>query len=134
VNLINLKVFGPLNLATKVVLPQDQTLTFNFDVSTLKPSGLPAGSPLGAGTSLSGYNWNALSVQFINQQNKPIAAPLKNVKVSGTVVTFDVDFPFTANLLNGFTIAAVTVGSGPFDSAPAVAAQTLFGPGLIEVN
>lgn len=109
-------------------------MTFNFDVATLKVAGLPANSPLGAGTSLSGYNWNALSVQFINQQNKPVAAPLKNIKVSGTVVTFDVDFPFTANLLNGLTIAAVTVGQGPFASAGAVAAQTLFGPGLIEVN
>ncbi|TID26957.1 late sexual development protein [Venturia nashicola] len=133
-NLINLKIFGPLNLATKVVLPQDQTLTFNFDVSTLKVAGLPKNSPLGAGTPLSGYDWNALSVQFINGQNTPISAPLKNIKVSGTVVTFDVFFPFTANLLNGLTIAAVTVGSGPFISANAVALQTLFGPGLIEVN
>jgi hypothetical protein len=115
-------------------LPQDQTLTFNFDVKTLTAAGLPASSPLGAGTPLTGYNWNTLSVQFINQQNKPVPAPLKNIKVSGTVLTFDVDFPFTANLLNGLTIAAVTVGQGPFASAGEVAAQTLFGPGLIEVN
>lgn len=59
---------------------------------------------------------------------------MKNVKVSGTIVTFDVLFPFTANLLDGLTIAAVTVGNGPFVSADAVAVQTLFGPGLIEVN
>ncbi|QDS70671.1 hypothetical protein FKW77_001237 [Venturia effusa] len=133
-NLINLKVFGPLNLATKTVLAQDQTLAFTFDVSTLKAAGLPSNSPLSAGTALSGYNWNALSVQFINGQNTPISAPLKNVKVSGTVVTFDAFFPFTANLLDGLTIAAVTVGSGPFASADAVALQTLFGPGLIEVD
>lgn len=73
-------------------------------------------------------------MQFINGQNTPISAPLKNIKVSGTVVTFDVFFPFTANLLNGLTIAAVTIGSGPFANADAVALQTLFGPGLIEVN
>jgi hypothetical protein len=36
--------------------------------------------------------------------------------------------------VNGLTIAAVTNSAGPFESASEVAAATLFGPGLIEVN
>jgi hypothetical protein len=130
-NLINLKIFGPLNLATKNVLPQDQTLTFTFDIKTLLPN--VAIAALTPTTDITKYDWTTLSLQLINGQNTPISEPLQNVRVSGSVVTFDAQFPFTANLLDGLTIGAVTVGSG-FANADAVALKTLFGPALIEVN
>jgi hypothetical protein len=130
-NLINLKVFGPLNLATANVLPQDQTLTFTFDIKTLLPN--VAIAALGPTTNLANYDWTTLSLQYINGQNTPVGVALQNVRVSGTVVTFNAKFPFTANLLDGLTIGAVAVGTG-FASADAVALKTLFAPALIEVN
>jgi len=130
-NLINLKIFGPLNLATQNVLPQDQTLTFTFDIKTLLPN--VAIAALTPTTDITKYDWTTLSLQLINGQNTPISEPLQNVRVSGTVVTFDALFPFTANLLDGLTIGAVTVGTG-FANADAVALKTLFAPALIEVN
>jgi hypothetical protein len=60
--------------------------------------------------------------------------PFQNVQVAGTVVTFDASFPYTANFLNGLTIAAVTLGSGPFANAQAVADAAIFAPAFIEVN
>jgi hypothetical protein len=75
-----------------------------------------------------------LSLVLINQQNTPIIEPLKNVQVKDTVVTFTALFPFEKNILNGLTIAAVTIGKGPFASAKDVADASLFAPGLIEVN
>jgi hypothetical protein len=83
----------------------------------------------------SGFNWGSsgLYLQYINQQNVPIGVPLLNPKLSGTVVTFDANFPFEENLLNSLTIAAVTVGTN-FTDARDVATHTLFAPALIEVN
>ncbi len=36
--------------------------------------------------------------------------------------------------VNGLTIAVITNSAGPFSSADEVAAATLFGPGLVEIN
>jgi len=127
-NLINLPIFGVLNLATKNIQPVDQTLTFTFDVKTL-----PSNTFISATTDLSKFDWTTLTLQYINQQNVPIPEPLTNVRVTGTVVTFDAFFPFVENLMNGLTIGAVTVGSG-FATADQVADKTLFAPALIEIN
>jgi hypothetical protein len=83
----------------------------------------------------SGFNWgqSGLYLTYINQQNLPISVPLQSPQHTGTVVTFNADFPFEENLLNSLTIAAVTVGSN-FTDANDVAAHTLFAPALIEVN
>lgn len=81
------------------------------------------------------FDWSSsnLYLQYINQQNTPISEPLQNVKISGTTVTFNANFPFVENELNSLTLAAVTVGTN-FTSANDVAAHTLFAPALIEVN
>ncbi|KAF2402085.1 late sexual development protein [Trichodelitschia bisporula] len=118
-NEIPLSIFGVLKLVTPTVKPMDQTLTFSFD--------------LGSTTDFSHYDWSQLTLQYINQQNVPVAEPLTNVRVSGTVITFDALFPFNEFLMNGLTIAAVTVGTG-FTSAVDVSKATLFAPALIEVN
>jgi len=55
------------------------------------------------------------------------------VKVQGSKVTFNAQFPFVENLLNGLTLGAVTIGSG-FDTAVQVSNSSLFAPVLIEVN
>jgi len=73
-------------------------------------------------------------VTFINQQNVPVTSNITNVQSSGDVVTFEASFAFADLIAQGLTIAAVTKGSDAFASVPDVAAATVFGPGLIELN
>jgi hypothetical protein len=128
-NLINLNIFGTLNLLTNKVLAQDQNLQFSFDVNSLKNAKLNNTANI-----TPSYDWTKTSLVYISQQNTPIVEPFQNVQVSGTVVTFEVAFPYTANFLNGLTIAAVTLGNGPFASAQDVANAAIFAPAFIEVN
>jgi len=76
---------------------------------------------------------SAYSVVFINQQNVPITSPITNVQTTDGFVTFEAYFAFADLIAKGLTIAVVTKGAGPFASVPAVAAATVFGPGLIEL-
>jgi len=142
-DLIKLKIFGVLTLDTKVVQPTDQNLMFSFDIASLAQSNiLPTGFGSansaqwfkGSSLDLTKVDYTTLSVVYINQQNVPVVEPLLQPKISGTVVSFNAVFPFQEKLLNGLTLAAITVGSGPFANAQAVANATLFGPALIEVN
>jgi hypothetical protein len=73
-------------------------------------------------------------VVFINQQNVPVVQPITVSPSNNNLVTFSAPFPYSKNEMNGLTIAAVVQGSGPFADVDAVAAATLFGPGLIEIN
>jgi hypothetical protein len=82
----------------------------------------------------SNYDWSQVSLVYINQQNLPIVEKLQNVEINGFIVSFEAFFPFEENLLNSLTIAAVTKNAGPFANASEVADNTLFAPGLIEVN
>ena len=147
-----LKLFGVLNLLTSNIQPKDQNLQFSFDIKSLAASNIihtvdanntddghggPHGGNNGGnhgGSYDNNYDWNQVSLVYINQQNTPIVEKLQNIKVQGSVVTFDAFFPFEEDLLNSLTIAAVTKSSGPFANANAVAADTLFAPALIEVN
>jgi hypothetical protein len=120
-NIIKLPVFAPLSvLTTPDVIINSQTVSFTVTADTTNwPSG----------------NSTPLSLVYINQQNTPVVQKIENIKVDGTTITFDAAFPFNAGTFgNGLTIAAVTKTSGPFTSADAVAQDTLFGPGLIEIN
>jgi hypothetical protein len=145
------QIFGVLNVDTKPIEPKDQDLKFSFDVKSLFNSrGLFSSSSSGSydgdynkygqyfksGSDMdySKFDYSSLSLVLINQQNTPIVEPLKNVQVKGSVVSFTASFPFEENLLNSLTIAAVTIGKGPFASANDVANASLFAPGLIEVN
>ncbi|KAK5046585.1 hypothetical protein LTR84_007346 [Exophiala bonariae] len=111
-NLIGLPIFAPLTVITSPIAANDQTLQFS----------VAAAPPAGA------------SVVYINGQNTPIVQPISNVNVQNGVATFQAAFPYTENLLNGLTIAALVNGSGPFADAEAVAKATIAGPGLIEIN
>ena len=129
---INLPIFGTLEVTTKKIIPeQDQTLSFSVDIETL------SGLSTSAGPNKSNYQSydyeSLLSLQYINQQDVPIEAKVSNINLQGTVVTFDADFPATADTLNSLTIAAVVVGHN-FTTAAAVANATLFGPALIDIN
>ncbi|KXS93401.1 hypothetical protein AC579_10230 [Pseudocercospora musae] len=113
-NVIPLPIFGALSVDTQNIQAKDQNLSFSFKAN---------------GTASHDF-----SLVYINQQNLPVVEQPKNIKVSGGKVSFQADFPFSANLMNGLPISAVTKSAGPFTDADAVAADTLFGPGLIEIN
>ena len=117
-NTIALKVFQPLAVVTSPVQANSQNLQFSY---TKAPGGWSGDA-------------SSLSVVYINQQNLPVVEPLQGVSVSGNTVTFNAYFPYAENEMNGLTIAAVTTSKGPFATADDVAAATVFGPGLIEIN
>lgn len=70
---------------------------------------------------------------YINQMNPPIVVPLRMVSMNEMVVA-EALFPYGEHLMNGLTIAAITVDKGPFADANSVAEKTVFGPGLIVVD
>ena len=109
-----LPVFGTLTVDTKNIEPKDQKLSFTISSEI---------------SDLSDY-----SLVLINQQNLPIVEKIVNVQKSNGKITFEAEFPGATFIMDGLTIAAITQNAGPFADAPAVAAATLFGPGLIEVN
>ncbi|KIW13205.1 hypothetical protein PV08_08392 [Exophiala spinifera] len=113
-NLIDLPIFLPLTVNTSPIQPKDQTLSFSVPVDKSSP---PSG----------------LSLVYINSQNVPIVEKIQNAQVADGVATFDAFFPYSENLLNGLTIAALTSSAGPFTSAEDVAKVTIAGPGLIEI-
>ncbi|KAK5121782.1 hypothetical protein LTR85_004657 [Meristemomyces frigidus] len=107
-------ILGALTVDTQNIQLKDQTLTFTVESNS---------------TDFSQY-----SVVFVNQQNVPVVEKITNVKSSDGTITFDAEFPGADLIMDGLTIAAVTKTAGPFASVPEVAADSLFGPGLIEVN
>lgn len=111
-NLIALPIFAPLTVVTSPIAPNDQTL--QFSVASAPPAGA--------------------SIVYINGQNTPIVQQISNINVQNGVASFQAPFPYSDNLLNGLTIAALVNGSGPFADAEAVAKATIAGPGLIEIN
>ncbi|KAL1594309.1 hypothetical protein SLS60_010066 [Paraconiothyrium brasiliense] len=116
INTIPLNTFKPLNVLTQNIEPKDQQIQFSFNLSAVD------------------VDVESLSLVLINAQNKPIVEKLEGTDVNEGVVTFQADFPFEDSLLYGLSIAAVTHSAESFDSADDVAKQTIFGPGLIEVN
>ena len=116
INTIGLPVFGALNVLTPNIAAQDSNIQFSF-------------APSNGVNSADG-----LSLVYINQQNKPIVQAITGAQNQGGQITFSAPFPYTANVMNGLTIAAVTRGAGPFTNVDDVAKAALYGPGLIEIN
>jgi hypothetical protein len=115
-NTIDLPVFKPLTITGRYVDPKLQLIDFSI-------------------APISGANYSSLSITYINQQNIPVVEPLQSVHVGADAVTFKATFPFNGTTFgNGLTIAALTQGATSFASAKDVAAKTIAGPGLIEVN
>ena len=74
------------------------------------------------------------AVVYITGQNLPVTVPILSSEFARGVTRFTASFPFEEGFANGLTIAAVVNGTGSFATPDAVAAATLYGPGLIEVN
>ncbi|KAL8710592.1 MAG: hypothetical protein Q9220_004816 [cf. Caloplaca sp. 1 TL-2023] len=76
------------------------------------------------------------SVVYISGQNLPVTVPISQIfqpPGSGETVV-RADFPFDLGFANGLTIAAIVNGASNLQNPDAVAAATIYGPGLIEVN
>ena len=109
-------VFKALTVVTTPIAPKDQLLSFSVALNKSTPT-------------------DNLSLVLINGQNTPLVQPIQNLQVSSdNVATFQASFPYTANVLDGLTIAALTSTGSGLTSAEDVAKVTIAGPGLIEVN
>jgi hypothetical protein len=134
---IALPIFQTLTVDTQNIQPATQTLQFSVTINANHTEGgwkRHGSHAPGSGPEQGPSYYSSLSVVYINQQNLPVVEPITNVYIQGNTVTFDAQFPFDQFLMNGLTIAAVTKTAGPFASADAVAKDTIFGPGLIEIN
>lgn len=110
---INLTTFGPL---TVVTTPEPKNMTLEFAV----PGKV---SP------------DANSIVYLSGQNVPLTVPISAVREFAGMYHFEASFPFESGFANGLTIAALVKGAGKtFASNDAVAADTVYGPGLIEVG
>lgn len=107
------------------VAAQDQSLQFTADLS--------AGAPCEGWESYVGGSGDGLYVTYLTGQNVPVSEPITDVSWDGNVISFCAFFPYSANVMDGFSIAALTVG-GSFASADDIPADTLAAPGLIQVN
>ena len=109
---INLQTFGALSVLTA---PKPHNMVLEFE----------AAGPV---------DCKADSVVYLSGQNVPVTVPIKSEPVNkGGKYVFSAEFPFADGFADGLTIAAVVKGTGNFTDNDAVAAATLFGPGLIEV-
>ncbi|KAK5712624.1 hypothetical protein LTR17_017877 [Elasticomyces elasticus] len=115
----SIPIFGVLTITTdpsKIILA-DTNLSFSVE------------------TPSSASDVSAWSVAFLNQQNVPVISKVTNVKVNNGVATFDAWFPAGTNIMAALTISAVVQGdASKLTSVAEVAAATIFGPGLIEIN
>ena len=76
-----------------------------------------------------------VSMVYISGQNIPVTVPISNINSNGGKTFFFAPFPYDSGFARGLTIGALVSGSMPsFNSSADVAAATLYGPALIEVN
>lgn len=111
---INLPIFKPLDITTK---PEPRNMTLKFSVD----------GPVDPDTQ---------SIVYLSGQNLPLTVPISGRRTGrhGDGTRFSAEFPFEAGFANGLTMAAVVKGKGTFASPKDVAAATVYGPGLIEVD
>jgi len=122
---INLPIFPPLMTnggAVAAIEPQDQDLSFAAELSSSD-----------AAKQYVGGDGSNLYLTYTTGQQLPISVPLKNVQWSGNHISFSAEFPFSKNVMQGFSHAALTTKNS-FESADAVVEAALAGPGVIQVN
>lgn len=74
------------------------------------------------------------SIVYLSGQNLPVTRRISEPTHVGDLTHFTADFPFEGRFADGLTIAALVNGTGNFKTNDAVAAATVYGPGLIELN
>lgn len=106
------------------VSPQDQTLEFSADLTA---------SPAAGWAKYVGGNGDGLYVTYLTGQNVPVSEPVSGVSWNGNVISFKALFPFSENVMEGLSIAALTTKCD-FTSPDDIPDATLAAPGLIQVN
>lgn len=75
------------------------------------------------------------SLVYLSGQNLPVTVPISAVNSVEGMSYFNASFPFQMGFAKGLTVAAVVKGTGmEFANSTEVAAATLYGPGIIEVD
>lgn len=124
---IDIPIFPPLGVlsgsAGADVEARDQTLAFEADLSGIAESA----------QKYVGGDGSGLFVTYLTGQNLPVSEPVSNVSWDGKIIKFDAFFPFSANIMEGLSIAALTT-AGNFSAADDLPGATLAAPGLIQVN
>lgn len=116
INTIPLKTFKGLTVVSTNLKPVTQNIKFSF-------------------TNLPGlYATDDLKVVYLNGQNTPVVKLLQNVQTVGDTVSFEAAFPYDEFVMSGLTVVAVTMGKDTFANANEVAAATIYGPGLLELD
>lgn len=116
-NTIPFTVFPPLKVLNNYIPSRNTTLSYQ-----IQPTSLATIS-------------SSSCVAYITGQDVPVVVPVTNIQKTGDgSIIFDAELPFDEGFSNGLTIAAVVSSAGPFADANAVAAKTLFGPGLLEIS
>lgn len=140
-----LTIFDILTVVNPPTTPTNQKVTFRLKTFSQKTKSSGAGAAAdfvsshdNSTTTPQQQQQYSLFLTYINQLNAPISVPIEDAKkihddAEGSTIEFSANFPGADNLMNGLTIAAVTKGKDFVDVA-AAAMNTLFGPGLIEIN
>lgn len=147
-----LTIFDLLTVVNPPTTPMNQKVMFRlktFSQKMFEFSGEAAADSVSShdnSTTAPHQQQDNLFLTYINQLNAPISVPIEDAKKinndnhnndnddhSSITIQFSANFPGADNLMNGLTIAAVTKGKD-FVDVGAVANNTLFGPGLIEIN
>lgn len=101
---------------------KDQALSFEADLTGVQ----------GAEKYCGGQS-DGLFVTYLTGQNLPVSEPVTKVSWDGKKIKFEAQFPFSANVMDGLSVAALTT-KADFATADDVATATLAAPGLIQVN
>lgn len=122
---IDIPIFKPLSVisgnAGADVDARDQHLTFSADLTDVSLA-----------AKYIGGNGNGLFLTYLTGQQLPVSEPLQNVQWKGNQITFEALFPYTANVMDGLSIAALTT-SNNFTGPDDLPAATIAAPGLIQV-
>jgi hypothetical protein len=74
------------------------------------------------------------SMVYISGQNIPVTVPISAINAKSGLSHFTASFPFDLGFAKGLTVAAIVKGAGPYANIAEVAAATVFGPGIINVE
>lgn len=123
---INIPIFTPLSVLSGSggldVEAKDQQLSFQADLADVKDA-----------AKYMGGQGDGLYVTYLTGQNLPISEAVTSVSWDGSKIKFEANFPFSANVMDGLSVAALTT-KGDFSTPGDVVKATLAAPGLIQVN
>ncbi|KAL9608661.1 MAG: hypothetical protein Q9167_006528 [Letrouitia subvulpina] len=127
-SIVKLPTLGKLNVVTPKPTPKTKTLEFSIPAGDIREGKYFPEYP-----SIFLGCW-ANSIVYLSGQNVPLTVQISDVVNANGKTNFRAGFPFSSGFANGLTIAALVKGTGNFSSAADVAAVTVNGPGLIEID